>query len=98
MQLRPVCPTCDYSLEREEGYWVGAMIVNLGVAQTAFFAFFIGGIVLGWPDPPWTLLLVGGLAIMALLPIVFYPLSKTIWAGIDLAAHPLSDEGVRETD
>ncbi|MGI8574463.1 MAG: DUF983 domain-containing protein [Egibacteraceae bacterium] len=78
------CPNCQYSFEREEGYWTGAMILNIGGAQLAFFAFFLGGLVLTWPDPPWNFFLVGGLALMALFPVLFYPWSKTLWLWGDL--------------
>lgn len=92
LELRDRCPTCDYSFEREEGYWVGSMIVDLGVAQLAFFVFFAGGLLLTWPDVPWGWLLAGSLALMAILPIVFYPVAKVIWVGIDLILHPHADE------
>ena len=83
--LRDRCPRCGFSFEREEGYWVGAMIVNIGGAQLLFFAVFLGGLALTYPDVPWTALLVAGLAVMAVFPIVFYPLSKMLWLWGDLA-------------
>jgi hypothetical protein len=41
-----------------------------------------------WPDPPWTPILFGGGALMVLMPIAFYPLSKTLWLAIDLVFRP----------
>lgn len=92
--MKDRCPTCHYSYEREEGYWLGAMVVNIAVAEAAFGLVFIGGMVLTWPpeNVPWTLLLVLSLAVNAILPIVFYPYSKTTWAGLDLAFNPPSPE------
>ena len=83
--LRPHCPGCGFSFEREEGYWVGAMIVNIGGAQLLFFAVFLGGLAATYPEVPWTGLLVAGLAVMLVFPIVFSPLSKTLWLWGDLA-------------
>lgn len=86
--LRPHCPACGFLFEREEGYWVGAMVVNIAVTEIVFALVFVGGMLLTWPDVPWTPLLVVGLAVNGLLPVVFYPLSKTIWLGIDLFFNP----------
>lgn len=65
------------------------MIVDLGVAQLAFFVLFVGGMLVTWPEVPWGWLLVASLSLMAVLPIVFYPVAKAIWVGIDLMFHPL---------
>ena len=83
------CPNCGLPIEREDGYWVGALIVNIAVAMGAYAVFLVGGLVLFWPEPPYTVLLFGGMAIMALLPIVVYPWSKTLWWWFDTALlHP----------
>lgn len=91
LRLRERCPGCGYSFEREEGYWVGAMIMNTGAAQVLFFAVFIGGMILLWPDPPWAGLLVAGVAVMATFPVIFYPYSKTLWLWVDFQLHPPPD-------
>jgi len=83
-ELRDRCPDCGFSFEREEGYWTGALIVNIGGAQILFFAVFLGGLAVTWPDVPWLALLLAGLAVMATFPIVFYPYSKTLWLWGDL--------------
>ncbi len=83
------CPKCDLPIEREDGYWVGALTVNIGVAIIVYGIFLIGGLVLFWPDPPYTVLLIGGISIMALLPILMYPWSKTLWWWLDVTfVHP----------
>jgi uncharacterized protein (DUF983 family) len=87
-RLRARCPTCGLTFEREEGYWLGAMIVNIGVTEALFGVFFVGGMLATWPDVPWTGLLVGGVAINVTVPVVYYPLSKTTWMGIHLAFVP----------
>lgn len=86
--LRAECPRCGFRFEREEGYWVGAMIVNIGGAQLSFFAFFIGGLLLTWPTPPWPVFLVGGIALMLVFPIAFYPYAKLLWLWGDLVVRP----------
>ena len=87
-ELTDACPNCGYAFVREEGYWVGALIINLAVAMGAFFVLFVGTILLTVPEIPWVPLLVIALVTMGLLPIVFYPSSKTLWMALDLYFHP----------
>lgn len=87
-ELKDRCPTCGYTFVREDGYWVGAMIVNIAAAEIWFFALFVGVIIATMPDIPWVPLLVIALLTNGALPIVFYPRSKTVWMGIDLFFHP----------
>jgi uncharacterized protein (DUF983 family) len=89
------CPGCGLRFEREEGYWVGAMIVNIAVAELAFVFVLAGGILLWWPDVPWGLLTIAAVAVNAVVPIVFYPWSKTIWMALDVLLHRM-DAGDRE--
>ena len=82
------CPKCGYTFERESGYWTGAMIVNIAVAEV-WFALLFGAVVLAtMPDIAWVPLLIVALTTNGLLPIVFYPHSKTIWMALDLYFHP----------
>lgn len=86
--LRDRCPGCGLAFEREEGYWLGAMVVNLGLTEILFGLWFVGGMLLTWPDVPWMWLLVVGVAVNLTVPIAYYPLSKTTWMGIHLAFVP----------
>jgi hypothetical protein len=45
---------------------------------------------------PWVYLGVLTVATMAILPIVFYPLSKTLWMALELSWHPLEDHEITE--
>lgn len=97
--IRNRCPQCNFSFEREEGYWVGAMIANIAMAEALFGLLFIGGVVVTYPDVPWTTLTIAGAIVMVVLPIVFYPLSKTLWLWVDLAfIHPLDADDLRAND
>jgi len=81
------CSRCDLLFERGEGYFLGAMAVNLGVTEAAVALVLVLGIVLTWPHVPWTWLLVVSLAVNAALPIVFYPYSKTLFVAFDVLMH-----------
>ena len=80
--LKDACPTCGLTFEREEGYWVGAMIVIFAIVELTFGAVLVGGILLTWPDVPWTALLVTGLVLNGVVPFVGYGWAKAIWLGI----------------
>ena len=96
-QLHDRCPGCRLSFGRDEdGYWVGAMIVNLAVAEGLFFVVFVGALALTYPDVPWTPLLVVSVLLMLGLPIAFYRRSKTLWVALDLRLHPYSDQERRQ--
>ena len=79
------CPRCGLHFEREQGYWTGAMMINLAVTEIIFLALFVGLAVLWWPDPPWVRMLFILLGVNLAVPILFFPFSKTLWVAGDLA-------------
>ncbi len=87
-QTVDVCPGCGYRYAREEGYWVGGLIIAIAIAMGLFFVMVVGGMLATWPDVPWTGLLIATLAAMALAPILLYRQSKTLWVWLDLKIHP----------
>ena len=84
-EIVPDCPRCGLHFEREAGYWIGAMAVNLGVTTGLFAVGFAIALALTIPDVPVALLLAIFVPLMVLLPIVFYPFSKTLWMAFDRA-------------
>lgn len=94
--LREDCARCGLHFEREEGYWVGALIINTTVAFGTFLVLFVGGIAVSWPDVPWTVLGVVTVVAMAVVPLVFYPLSKTLWMAVELSWHPLEEDEIAD--
>ena len=88
-KLRESCPSCGYRFEREEGYWTGAMIINIAACEVWFFVLFFGTLLVSLPDVSWGPLLAVALITNGLLPVVFYPHSKTFWMAMDVYLHPL---------
>ncbi|WKZ83267.1 MAG: DUF983 domain-containing protein [Acidimicrobiia bacterium] len=86
------CQHCRLRFERHEGYWVGAVAVNTLVTIAFFITFLVGSMVLTWPDPPWGAITIAAVIVNLVLPIAFYPWSKTIWVAFDLALHPPQPE------
>lgn len=90
--MRRNCPTCGMKFDRDAGYGTGAMIVNTAATIGTFLIVFVGIMVATWPEVPWTTALITTIVVNTIVPIVFYPWSKTIFLGIDLAVRPLSAE------
>lgn len=78
------CPTCGYTFVREDGYWLGSMTVNIAITEAIFLVVFVGGMILTWPDVPWTALLIASVAVNATVPFLIHPFARTIWVALDL--------------
>jgi hypothetical protein len=77
------------ALERhEEGYQVGAYMFNMIAAELIFAVLLVGALAITWPTPPWQLITVASAVLMIILPIAFYPFSKTLFLGFDLFFRP----------
>ncbi len=79
------CPSCHLTLQqRESGYTLGGLWLNLLFAELVTATIFVGVIILTWPNPPWQRLQYG-LPVLALCtPIFFFPFSKTLFLALDL--------------
>ncbi|HUH11866.1 MAG TPA: DUF983 domain-containing protein [Longimicrobiales bacterium] len=92
-RLRPACPRCGLLLNRgEEDYFLGAYTINFVTAELGLVAFLGILVTVTWPDVPWNAVLYGGIALMVLMPVLFFPVSRTLWLALDLAFR-LPDEG-----
>ncbi len=84
------CPRCGLVYEREEGYWLGAIIINTLLSGLIIALLIALAVSLTWPDIPALPLLAAGLPIGIALPIALYPISKTLWVAVDICfLHPL---------
>jgi uncharacterized protein (DUF983 family) len=83
------CPACRLVFNRgEQGYIVGAYMFNVIIAELVFAGIFVGVLICTWPTPPWKVLTYGGAITMILLPLVFYPFSRTLFLAFDLTFRP----------
>ena len=87
--VRSFCPACRLRFDRgDPGYFSGAGCLNLVVAELVFGFGLLTAVVLTWPATPWNGLLIAGIPLMALVPILFFPFSRTLWIAFDLAFRP----------
>jgi uncharacterized protein (DUF983 family) len=82
-KLTPRCPVCDLRFEREEGGFLGAMALNYTVAIVFWLVVMAVGIALTVPVVPVAPLLVASIGVLTVVPVWFYPRSKTLWAAIE---------------
>ena len=93
-RLRTQCLECGLVLDRgESGYQVGGYMFNIIAAELVFAGAVLAILAWTWPDPPWTLLQYGGGALMLLMPVVFYPFSRTLFLAFDLIFRPQGSDG-----
>jgi uncharacterized protein (DUF983 family) len=83
------CPRCGFRFERIDGHWVGSLGMNTIVTFGALLVVVVLGLVLDHPDFNVALLTALAVGTAGLVPLVFFPFSRTIWTAIDLAMRPL---------
>jgi uncharacterized protein (DUF983 family) len=92
-RMRPYCPACGLPLERgDQGYQVGSYMFNIVASELLFVLVFLGVVLITWPSPPWQLLQYGGIILMILAPVLFFPFSKTLFLAFDLLFRPATRE------
>ena len=82
--MKDTCPRCGLDLVREEGYYVGAMTVNVVVAEILTILLLATVTIWTWPNIPVNPLVFTGVGFNILFPLLFYPVTKTLWLAIDL--------------
>lgn len=85
VELAGACPGCGLRADRgEHDHFLGAMALNLVVAELLTAGSVAAFLVVAWPDPPWGLVTASGVGLAVLLPAVAYPLTKLAWLALDL--------------
>jgi uncharacterized protein (DUF983 family) len=90
--MKERCPRCAFPLERVEGHWMGSLGMNTLVSFGALFVTVVVGFTATYPDTPVGALMVAVTVVALVVPLLFFPFSKTLWSAIDLAMRPLEPE------
>lgn len=89
--MKDRCPTCGFLFEREPGFFVGAFLINFGVVIVLLFVGTMGFV--AWKavdeEASATVPLVTCLIVAVVVPVLFYPLARTIWSALHLGASPI---------
>lgn len=89
VRMEDRCHRCGLTFERIEGHWIGAIGLNTIVSFGALLVFLIIAVALTIPDIPVGPLVVGNIGVALVVPILFYPASRTLWTAVDIAMRPL---------
>lgn len=90
------CPRCGLRFVRETGSMTGDIGINTIVTFGALLVTMLGFFLLTWPELPVTAMVVSCVAVTVVLPVAFYPSSKTLWLAFDLMFNPLRPGEVGE--
>ncbi len=83
------CPRCGLHFERIEGHWIGSLGMNTIVSFGAILVTLVVGLIATLPDIPVLPLVGVTVAVAVIVPLAFFPISRTLWTGIDIAMRPL---------
>lgn len=88
--LKGECPTCGLVTNRGESgdYWLGGYTINFIVAEVMAVVVTVILVLATLPDVPWGVVGFVAVAAAILLPVLFFPFSRTLWLALDLSARP----------
>lgn len=90
--LRVKCPRCGFILDRgERDFWIGGYAVNLVLAELIVVTILLIVVLATWPDPPWQFVQIGGATLAVVMPIVTFPISRSLWLAWDYCFREVRD-------
>jgi hypothetical protein len=81
--MRTDCPRCRWRFEKEEGGYLGAMLLNYSVAIAAWIVMLVVALVITVPEVPVAPLVVASIVVLVIVPLWFFPRSKMVWAAVE---------------
>ena len=85
VKIRPFCSACGMIFEREQGYYVGGIYVNVILTEGLLAVAYVISLVAYPPGgmPDWLLF-----SLAVALPLLFFRHSKSVWLGFDYLVEP----------
>jgi uncharacterized protein (DUF983 family) len=90
-RMRRRCPRCGYLFAREEGFFLGAILMNFAITEALLAIFGIIpliAVLAANPDANIVPVVVGAVVAVVVGPLAFYPLSRTLWVALELILGP----------
>lgn len=92
------CPRCGFHFERDEGFFVGAVGMNTILSFGLLLISVITFLAVTYPDIPAGPWVFAVAVIVAPVPYLLYPLSKTLWLAVELVMKPPAEGEVLPRD
>lgn len=88
------CPVCDLDFVREEGFYTGAMAINLVVSELIVTAYIIPVAVIAGINPqvPFIPIMIFSSPLPILLPILFFRPARGLWLSMSYFFNPSQRE------
>jgi uncharacterized protein (DUF983 family) len=97
--VRDRCSRCGLRFCRsDDDYFSGAMFFGLLIGESLAVLGLAAVMLLTWPNVPWDFLQYGGTAVLLLVLIAVFPLSKVVWLGVDVLVRPVTSEEMLDTN
>jgi uncharacterized protein (DUF983 family) len=93
--MKRTCPRCGLRFHREAGHWSGHIGINTIVSFGSLLVVLLAFSIATWPELAVVPMLITSVAVGVVMPVVFFPSSKTLWLAIDLLINPLRPGEVR---
>lgn len=85
-RMRDECPYCGLVFTREQGYFIGAIYLNVIATESLIFATYLALILARRIATPSTYTILFALAL--LLPVVFHRHARSLWLSLDHLLDP----------
>jgi len=95
------CPRCGMRFEREEGFFLGAYVVNFAVTEGLLLVLLMAYVLVQANDSdgvPVLPVVLATVVAAVLMPLAFYPLARTIWVAVELVMRPLEIDEEADAD
>ena len=90
------CPVCGWRFEREEGYWTGAIAVNMTVTALLIVIILVPvAIALATSQIPVLELMIVSLPLPIVLSLLIFRHAKSFWMSFDFMMHPAEPDELR---
>lgn len=88
------CRRCGLEFERIEGHFIGSIGINTIVSFFILMVSLIIGLIVTFPDFPVRDLILWNVVVAIVVPILYLPISRTLWTAIDIGMRPLEPHEV----
>ena len=90
-KMRERCPRCGYVFARENGFALGAILMNFAVAEALLAVVGIIPLIAmlaANPDADVLPVIIASVVAVVVGPVVFHPFSRTLWVALELILRP----------